>query len=1486
MRNIIRSRRLLSLLLCLAMFLSLGFTAYAEPAVGTIEPAQGQIQPVEEASPEAELLPLAPSNEGEKGDFTLEAEPILVENKGFFSFMATMRELTFGPVMWETGDDVGAFLPDKFQLHLYGGEVIDGKGNKIDVLPADSEGQFDFTIIYSRDFVESDPIPMGFPLYGFISSDIWEQAQPGIYSGAYQYRGAWLGKIAGEDDVVYTELRSIPMTVYIPDPNAEYPVVLEQSQGGTLAADKTSAKGGETVTITATPEEGCSLKEIHVTDWTGREVSCRQSGDRWTFTMPLSDVTVTAKWDMGWSALQRLIDQAENGATIELDRDYKAQSGDPALVIPEGKTLTLDLQGHEIDRNLAEATEGGNTLTNNGTLTIKDSGSYGSMKGAFNAGSGGAIINNGTLILEQCTFEENHAKEAAGIYNAEGAVLIINKAQFFQNHATELGGGAIANYGELTVKDADIYNNTTPANGGGIWNAGTLNLTDGSITWNKAANGGGVFFERGTINISGEPAVISNTPNDVYLTAGKRLTVTGPLTGGARIGVQSEESGLPKLITMGLSGNGLRENFVSNDKELRCALNDAGELILIDANFTVEIDSAIHGGTVTADKSSAREGDTVTLTVTPDAGMKLYRLSYIEQDEHTEKSSEKGNDGSWSFKMPAADVIVYATFVPEAEQYSVKVGGVAVTPTNKDNIFGDSGTPRASYDPATATLTLDTPSIPSTGGLASYIYAENQDLVIVAKQPLSIKCLLNATHAINVSGGNLTLKGDITVSAETDHTIEVYGGEGKGNLLIDGSLTAIVTDEYAGSYASFNAQAIHTSGDITITAGSRVDVSSATDKAVYTSNGSVIILGGTVSVSSKKDDGIACRGLSIAGGEVTVQCEESETAIDVDGDVSMTGGILTAKNGKYGMEVSGNMTISGGKLQAAGVRYGITVDGVARIQRGIESVTAEGGTRAFRASGGIILDRVIVQEPQNAVLNTDGDKFVDDSDNDVTRVVLVTDPAALNLHRVILDSSIPEGNVTADVSEAAWGDTVTLTVTDLGGGKLFAEYVNHKFETVSVHDLKQVEGNTWTFTMPEEDVTVSIKYPASVSYPMGRTGVMVLTLSTGDLFGQEGDDYIYAKRGETITATFRLYDYYDVKKISLRRDFGSTAVTLDVPWSYNEAAGVYSADFSMTNAPVTLCLYVDTLHPWKALQAMIDGSEGSKTIVLTKDTVAEADDAAIVVAAGKDIILDLAGFTLDRGLADKQPAANGSVLDVKGALTVKDSSEAKTGLVTGGSNTGSGGGIHNEGVLNLEGGAIRGNATQQWGGGVYLAQNALLNLSGGAIEDNRCVNNGGGIHISESATLNVYGDPAVTGNRKGEDLQNVNLARGTLIHVTGKLENARIGVSVSSNNVPTAESPKPITTGLSGNGTGTNFFSDDEAFYVWVIDGEANLLVQDLSRDINMDGKVNALDLLVLRKKLVDLPVEGSFDPVAADLNKDGNIDILDLVRLRKILGQ
>ena len=77
---------------------------------------------------------------------------------------------------------------------------------------------------------------------------------------------------------------------------------------------------------------------------------------------------------------------------------------------------------------------------------------------------------------------------------------------------------------------------------------------------------------------------------------------------------------------------------------------------IIPKSYTVAIASPIANGTVSADKTQAIEGETVTLTVTPAAGYERETLSYTTDDGRTEAIT------GTTFVMPADNVTVTATF--------------------------------------------------------------------------------------------------------------------------------------------------------------------------------------------------------------------------------------------------------------------------------------------------------------------------------------------------------------------------------------------------------------------------------------------------------------------------------------------------------------------------------------------------------------------------------------------------------------------------------------------------------------------------------------------------------------------------------------------------------------------------------------------------------------------------------------------------------
>ena len=265
---------------------------------------------------------------------------------------------------------------------------------------------------------------------------------------------------------------------------------------------------------------------------------------------------------------------------------------------------------------------------------------------------------------------------------------------------------------------------------------------------------------------------------------------------------------------------------------------------------------------------------------------------------------------------------------------------------------------------------------------------------------------------------------------------------------------------------------------------------------------------------------------------------------------------------------------------------------------------------------------------------------------------------------------------------------------------------------------------------------------------------------------------------------------------------------------------------------------------YPTLQSALDNGDGGTVTLLTDiDTAAEAGSWPLTAADGKNITLDLAGFTIDRGLTES--TESGNVITVNDTLTLIDSrpeaehagsSLPKGGVITGGNNwignggvyaaeygnftmtggtiTGNtgriGGGVYvdKHGSFTMSGGTISGN-TAISGSGVYAAENVKFTMTGGSINNNLLTSNwfGGGIYLNEGSSFNLSGTPVIKDNANS----NVYLGRNVKINVTGSLTSrASVGV--------TLESSGGVDVFTNSANTAYNdpsrFFSDDPALSV------------------------------------------------------------------------
>ena len=274
--------------------------------------------------------------------------------------------------------------------------------------------------------------------------------------------------------------------------------------------------------------------------------------------------------------------------TVKLGADITTPSNGGRLDINDGITVTLDLNGHTLKRDMTAVHSGGQAIIveTGGNLTIMDSGSGGTITGGWANGGGGIYVREGgVLTITGGTISGNRIeKDANGDWGDGGGVdnwgtLTISGGTISGNTATD--GGGICNEGTATIKGVTISGNTASGNGGGIDISGTADgsvvLTDVTITNNTAqANGGGIslwkpettnctvelkgactitgntaglggggIYHHGfgtyrpgpTLTMQAKPVVQDNAPTDVHLGSAQLITLSAAFTTGARIGV-------------------------------------------------------------------------------------------------------------------------------------------------------------------------------------------------------------------------------------------------------------------------------------------------------------------------------------------------------------------------------------------------------------------------------------------------------------------------------------------------------------------------------------------------------------------------------------------------------------------------------------------------------------------------------------------------------------------------------------------------------------------------------------------------------------------------------------------------------------------------------------------------------------------------------------------------------------------------------------
>ena len=869
---------------------------------------------------------------------------------------------------------------------------------------------------------------------------------------------------------------------------------------------------------------------------------------------------------------------------------------------------------------------------------------------------------------------------------------------------------------------------------------------------------------------------------------------------------------------------------------------------------------------------------------------------------------------------PAKHVVIEPTV-----SYDLWVCGTQVTTLNKADILGNG---KVSFDPATNTLTLNNANLTSTtvtsatvhNGVWSVVYASTP-LTIAGNGSIYMENTTSIGRAVIDVDSAVTFDGDISISIVNPYTGWTSYAVNANVVTVAGGSVSVTAKGGTGiSGGTFNM----TGGELTATCES------------FTRSGTLFM-----------GIGSETYGARISGGKATFNC--GSYGMIVRSTLNMTGGELNIEKGgltSYGADVtfsSGTATLSG--LYSNSGTWKLTVENDARLSVNssvkvpggivigdglaittpaggkIVQITPESGDPYYtvtEADGATVAKHVVIEplvayplwlgETQVTTLNKadilgDGTASFDPETNTLT--FTTETPNITGLHENALINSAENLNII--------GPSSGLTLEREGSYSSDDYTIYSGGDLVIYGDLNAASGGIYAHNITVEG---NVKVKSAGRGLEAQDGTSNIIKVTGDVEINAINEAICAglvEIGGELTATtsngYRsvIFSSYDVTIGG-----NCTLVNTSLSSSDNYAISSYgnlviSGDLDASASAGINARSITVNGNVKVKSALGTGMEaqqdGTNFIKVTGDVEIEAALGSIycngVIEIGGKLTATTTTRTWKVIYATGDITIGGDSTLVSTAQNSSDDYAIYSGgnlVISGDLDTSASAGIYACSIM--VDGNVKVNSTV--GGGMKVLGGTNIIKVTGDVEINAILGSiecYGNVEIEGKLTattilpassmkaiyatgsVTVGGDTMVVKKGDGYGIY----AKDTITVGSGMWDVTAGTEALYAANGITIPDTHAITTP-----TGGKIVQMESHYTVTEADGAteaSHVIIQPAVGDINRDGEVNALDLMLLRKYLVGLPIEGTFDQTAADLNGDNVIDILDLVRLRKVLA-